>query len=329
MRRRKRRIRRLLALCLVVVLMLAYARFFNGHIFYFTKGFEKNVLLETAGQSIYDYEARILYADVKDQYEALFGSDVWSRQIEGESFVDYAKEHVRTKLIRIACMNQMASERGVVLSRDENNNVIKAAREYMDKLTDSDKKKLSVTQEDIELMMQQFALAGRLYADMTGNLQIEISADDARVIKIQYVSCDTREAAENALAQINAGESFYQVAKNANGGGDYECELKRQQTDEAFEEAAFSLETGEMSGIVESQGRFYIIRCVSDNEKNKSDTNKNDMLSERKLEEFNKTFEKYEASLFVNVNEELFRQVDFQSLEGEVSFEEIFNKYFK
>jgi hypothetical protein len=68
---------------------------------------------------------------------------------------------------------------------------------------------------------------------------------------------------------------------------------------------------------------------VSDNEKNKSDTNKNDMLSERKLEEFNKTFEKYEASLFVNVNEELFRQVDFQSLEGEVSFEEIFNKYFK
>lgn len=329
MRRLKRRIKRLILFVGIIVVMLIYSKVMNGKLLYFTTGFDKRVLMEVKNQDIYDYEALILYGDVKNQYESLFGSDVWSREIEGESFVDYAKENARTKLIRVACMNLMAQDRGVVLSREENNNVTKAAKEYMEKLTEKDSKRLSVTQEDIEYMMRQFAMANRLYMDMTNNIQIEVSADEARVIKIQYISCGTREDAQKALNSINGGENFYQVARRVNGDGEYECELKRGQTEKGFEDVVFGLESGETSEILESMDRFFIVRCVSDNEKNKTDNNKNDIITKKKLDEFNKVFEKYESSIFVHINDKMFNELSFDNLEGEASFEELFNKYFR
>lgn len=42
-----------------------------------------------------------------------------------------------------------------------------------------------------------------------------------------------------------------------------------------------------MSSIVESAGRYYIIRCTSDNDKAKTEVNKSAILEKRKLEQFN------------------------------------------
>ena len=54
--------------------------------------------------------------------------------------------------------------------------------------------------------------------------------------------------------------------------------------DSAFEKAAFDLATGEMSKVVEAEGRYYIIRCTSDNDKAKTEVNKSAILEKRKLE---------------------------------------------
>lgn len=61
--------------------------------------------------------------------------------------------------------------------------------------------------------------------------------------------------------------------------------------DSAFEKAAFDLATGEMSKVVEAEGRYYIIRCTSDNDKAKTEVNKSAILEKRKLEKFNEDFE--------------------------------------
>lgn len=53
--------------------------------------------------------------------------------------------------------------------------------------------------------------------------------------------------------------------------------------DEAFEDAAFNLSTGEMSKVVEASGRYYIIRCTSDNDKAKTEVNKSAILEKESL----------------------------------------------
>lgn len=328
MKRRKRRLIRIAAAVLAAAAIFVYMALFNGSLVYFTSGFDKHDLLEAGSQKAYDYEAQILFYDIRVQYEMLFGSDVWERDIDGQSFESYAKDQVRTKLIRVAYMNELAGERGVVLNRDESANVVRAAKEYLNGMQPGAADSLGITQEKLENMYTKFAIANRLYSDMTDNLKLEISADYARVITIQYVSAETEQEINDAAQRLAGGESFLNVARTINNGGGYECELKRGDMEQEFEDAAFELASGETSGIVSAGGRYYIIRCVSDNEKSRTEANRNDIIEKRKLEEFNSVFEQYESSVYMYFNQKLWDNLQFASVDCGIGFEDIFNKYF-
>lgn len=99
--------------------------------------------------------------------------------------------------------------------------------------------------------------------------------------------------------------------------------------DSTFEKAAFDLATGEMSKVVKAEGRYYIIRCTSDNDKAKTEVNKTAILEKRKLEKFNADFEKYEAGLYMEFNNNAWKKLsirDGYTLDS--CFEDIFNTYF-
>lgn len=89
---------------------------------------------------------------------------------------------------------------------------------------------------------------------------------------LQY-STSVRVPSRTFLPQkerLDNGESFYSVAKDFGGEEESETECKRGEMEQAFETAAFNLKTGETSSIVEAGGKYYIIRCTSDNEKSKN-----------------------------------------------------------
>lgn len=329
MKRRKRRLIRIGIALIVLAAVFIFKAAFNGRLMYFTFGFDKHTLLEVGEQSAYDYEAEILFSDIRSQYEELFGSDVWSREINGQSFESYAKDQVKTKLIRVAYMNQLAKDRGVVLNRDETANVTKAAKEYMDTLSKEQTDNNDITQEKVEGLLTKLAIANRLYTDMTSNIKTEVSADYARVIRIQYVCADTKEKINKAKTRLDGGENFFYVARDTNEGGEYECELKRGEMEKQFEDAAYNLATGEMSDIVEAAGKYYIIKCISDNEKTKTEANKNTIIEAKKLEEFNSVFEQFETSVYMHFNDKLWEKIQFDSFKSDIRFEDVFNKYFK
>ena len=83
-----------------------------------------------------------------------------------------------------------------------------------------------------------------------------MSSDDARVINIQYIVTDSKEEIDKAYAELNEGNSFFAIAKKYNADGEYEYELRRGEMAKAFEDTAYSLSTGQTSGIVEADGRF-------------------------------------------------------------------------
>lgn len=329
MKRRRKRLLRLAAIVAVLIIVLFYKAVLNGKLLYFTSGFSKNVILNVKEQKAYDYEAMILFADVQKQYTQLFGNDLWNREFDGQSFEDYTKNQIKTKIIRVACMNEMAKKRGVVLNREESANIAKAAKEYLDKVDEKTKKTYNLTDAKLEEMYSKFAIANRLYEDMTSNVKVEVSADEARVIEIQYIVADSKEGIEAAKNRISSGESFFYVARELNPNGDYEHELKRGEMEPGFEEAAFNLATGESSDIVEASSKFYLIKCISDNEKTKTDSNKKLIVEKRKLDEFNKNFEEYEASMYVSFNDKAWSGMNMTAFTAYPGFEEIFNKYFK
>ena len=321
-------------LCVSVVILIAalfavYIRFFNGSFIYISTGLGKNTILNAKNQKTSMYQADILMSDARKEYEDVFGSDIWNQNIDGVSFEDYAKEQIKTKLIRLRCMNIFAQQNGVVLSRSQKEDVVKAANEYMSKLSDSQKSTLGLTQDKAEKMFTEFAIAKTLYEDFTSSVDDEISADDARVINIQYIVCDNESDINEAKELVDSGEVFYSVVCRYNGSNDYECVLKRGQMDKAFETAAFDLKSGEVSKVVAADGRYYIIKCISDNEKSKTEANKTSIVDEKKLEHFNDKFEDFETSVYVEFNNKIWKQKKMASAQIlDVDFESIFEKYF-
>ena len=100
--------------------------------------------------------------------------------------------------------------------------------------------------------------------------------------------------------------------------------------DKAFETAAFDLKSGEVSKVVAADGRYYIIKCISDNEKSKTEANKTSIVDEKKLEHFNDKFEDFETSVYVEFNNKIWKQKKMASAQIlDVDFESIFEKYFE
>ena len=84
-----------------------------------------------------------------------------------------------------------------------------------------------------------------------------------------HILIEDEETAKEVLAKVKAGEDFAELAKTYStdtdtkeDGGDLGY-ISRNQMDEAFEEAAFSLEKGAVSDIVETEDGYHIIKVTN------------------------------------------------------------------
>ena len=341
MKRGKKRIIGLVIFAVAVALIAGYIKFFNGTFLYISTGLKDDVVLKAGNSKAYTWEADILLSDAKKEYENVFGSGVWSQSIEGVNMDDYVKEQVRSKLIRVKCMNLSALKHMIkfilevnnillYFSRTQKDAVSSAADTFFNALTQEQVSALNVTKDQIEKMFTEFAIADTLYDDVTSQINTEVSSDDARVITIQYICAGSKSDISSAKERLDNGESFYSVAKDFGGEEESETECKRGEMEQAFETAAFNLKTGETSSIVEAGGKYYIIRCTSDNEKSKTEANKTALMDEKKLEYFNSVFESYEASKYVEMNKKVWNsKKTANATELPVSFETVFNELVK
>lgn len=328
-KQRKKKLIAAVIVAFVSLLIFGYIKFFNGTFIYISTGFGKDGLLKTGNKKASVMEADILLSDAKSEYEDLFGTDIWNQSVGDVKFDEYVKEQVKAKLERVYCMNVLADKKGVVLSRNHKTAVSDAAEEYYNSLSDEKRNEFNITKEKLVNMFTSFAIADTLYNDLTDNLDIEVSYDEARVITVQYICADTLEDIKKAQERLDNKEIFYVVAKDYNGE-EYERECRRGELDENFENAAYNLKSGEVSDIVESDGRYYIIKCNSDNDKSKTEANKTAILEKRKLEAFNSEFESFEAKQYVEFNNKAWNEIKLTSIGNiNVKFEEVFNSHLK
>lgn len=296
---------------------------------YISTGFGNGVIAKVDGRDITSAEVMVLLADAKIEYEDMFGTDIWSEKMGEQDFDEFVTDTVKARITRQKCMASMAQARGIVLSNTEELNVEKAAAEYMELLTKEQQKALGVNKEILKKMYTEFVMADRLFEDITLEVDTEVSEDQARVISIQYIRTMDRASANKVLSRINNGESFLSIVKE-NNSREYEYELKRGETEESFEQAAFALATGEISDVVETSTGFYIIMCINDYDKVKTASNKEQIISERKLGAFNEIFDAYESEKYAEYDEKAWEAIDIQNIpSADAGFNHIFEKYFK
>lgn len=313
-------------------------------------GFKKDEVFRIETMSCMLPEIMIYLTNTQDQYESVFGKEIWQTDLNGVTLEENVKETVLAQLAQIKTMNLLAAKHGVALDEGERKKVQEAAAAYYVSLNETEREVLQADEETIEKLYAEFALANKVYEYIIKDINPEISDDEARTITVQYVliknytrdgtgkRIDYSESAkEDALRQAREilemaraeDADFEELVLQYSEGEKGNYSFGKGETDPAFEKAAFNLETGEISGIVETSYGYNIIKCINTFNREETDENKIKIVEKRREEVFGQEYDAFITSLTRTLNEPLWEQVTFIENEEVTTqnFFDIYNEY--
>lgn len=244
-------------------------------------------------------EIMVIAMTEKNRYEAVCTEQIWDVSVgeEGENFEDYLIKEIRTFMEEMRIMNLLAKERGISLSAQERSAMSGAAQKYFDSLTEEDRAHMNVTQEQVQRVYEDYFLAEKLVDALTGGVELEVSDSEARVMQLLQAEADSRTAAENLAERLTGENVDFQACAEEEGLTVTERTLGRGEESGAFEEAAFSLTDGKASGVLEREGRFYVLYCVEDYDAEATDARKARIYEERRRRAFQDIYNAYRETI--------------------------------
>lgn len=315
-----------------------------------TTGFTKDEVFRIESASCYKKEVMVYLTNLQNQYEQVYGTGIWQQEQDGVTIEESVKESVLAELAQIKTMNLMADNYGLSLDEAETKAVEEAGKAYFDSLSETEKEQLDVTLDTIRQLYREYAMADKVYDYMIQDVNPEISDDEARTVTLQQilVRTGTKDRAGNiepyteqeksyayataveALRRIEAGEDFDVVASRYNEAPESTVFIGKGDAEEAYEEAAFELGNEEVSGVIETEEGYYILKCISTLNREETDMNKIRIVDERRKEAFSKEYDSYVQTLTRHMNEGLWEEISLLH-DSEIttsSFFEVFAEYY-
>lgn len=314
-------------------------------------GFKKDEVFRIETMSCMLPEVVVYLTNTQDQYENAFGSQIWQTNLGDVSLEDNIKETVLAQLAQIKTMNLLAQRHGVQLDEEELALTEEAADTYYSSLNQTEREVMQVDREVIAQLYAEFALANKVYEYIIKDINPEISDDEARTITVQHILIrtyvqdgtgkkiefsdkDKKEAYERAkeilALAMEEGADFEELVLNYSEGDKGNYSFGKGETDPAFEEAAFNLEKGEISDIIETRYGYHIIKCINTFNREETDANKIKIVEKRKEEVFGQEYDAFVSTLTRTINQSLWDSISF-SVNEEVTtcdFFDIYNQYF-
>ena len=257
---------------------------------------------------------------------------------------------VLAKLAQLKCMQLLAREYQITLTEEETNKVKVATNEYYEALTEEEIAAMGINKDTVELLYREYLLATKVYEYMIQDVNPEISDDEARSIKVQSILIKTnyvdengklvpyseeekKEAKQKALTvveKVEEGIAFDELVDDYNEDSQSIYSFGKGDMEEAFETAAYNLDTDEVSGVVETQYGYHIIKCLSTFDEMETNANKQKILTQRKNEAFNEAYQEYVLGLSKYINEESFEDISLLKEENVTTSNlfEVYGKYF-
>lgn len=317
----------------------------------FTTGFGKDDVFRIGNISCTVPELMVYLTNTGNQYESVYGSQVWDISIGDVTMEENVKETVLAKIAQIKTMVLLAQDSGVELDEEGNRRVGQAAAEYFASLGEREKELMGAEYEVVEQLYREYALADKLYQYIIQDVNPEISDDEARTITVQHILLRTytTDGAGNRVAYsdkvkqtvfekaceireqaLDGEHDFVDLASRYSEDTTITYSFGKGEMDAAFEEEAFSLETGEISRVVESEAGYHIIKCLSTFDREQTDLNKRLLLEERRREVFGQQYDAFVEGLVRQLNTKLWDEVALLHDEAVTTtgFFDVYAKYF-
>lgn len=308
--------------------------------FVLTTGFAKDEVFQIEKSVCKKPEMMLYLVTLQNQYEKVYGSEIWDVEIEGRSPEDNAegrslednvKDNALAKLAQIKTMDLMAESYGTTLTIDEAELVEAAAKEFYESLNETEKSLLKVDYDTVFNAYTEYALAQKLYGYIIKDINPEVSDDEARTIKVQHILIKTyakdgtgkkisytensrrkaKEKAEEAYALAMEGTDFDELIRTYGDNEVGTISFGKGEVDPVLEEKAFNLSNGQISEVIETEDGYVILKCISTFDKAETDANKMKIVEEKRKEVFGEQYNAFVDSLTRHLNQKLWNEITF------------------
>ena len=138
-----------------------------------------------AGENISLGEVYLYASTVKEDYESTYGKGIWGVDIsvtrdESANMEDLTRRDIIENIVHVKLLESRAATMKIALSQDEASEVSSQTDAFYENLTDEQIKDMALDYEMIHQVMQENALARKVYNQIIDEADIEVSDEDAR-----------------------------------------------------------------------------------------------------------------------------------------------------
>ncbi len=254
-------------------------------------------------------EARVYLANYQNIYGKSYGIDLWEQGFQEQKLKEYIKEIALSEMARIVCMDLLARERGISLTKEEKKKVKDAASGYYQSLNEAELNYTGASEADIASMYENYALANKVYRSLTKSVDDEVSDDEARIMEAMQIYVRSKDEADAVAAKLAAGEDFAAVASNYNQKPVIEIVFGRGEMPKEVEETAFELDNEEISDCIAAENGYFFIKCINKFNEELTDDNKINIVEAREKAAFDDVYEEFVSGLASSLNEQVWKDV--------------------
>lgn len=235
---------------------------------------EENIVAKVNGQNIYYENFKKNFSIVEKKYNEWYTENIWSQEINGKTVLEIVKGQVLDKLITEELIRQESDNKGITVDEKKVEETYNNFEKNLDKNEDL-KKFYEENNMDEEFIKKQIGTE-LLVSEYQKNLLEEIGLNQEKLdeiikeyvvqISAKHILVKDESLAKEILAKIQEGEDFGALAKQYSedpGSKDNNGDLgyfPRGEMVPEFEEAAFALDVGEVSGLVKTEYGYHIIK---------------------------------------------------------------------
>ena len=294
----------------------------------------RNHVFSINGDKCSKEEARLYLCNYQNIYGYAYGLNLWEYDFgqmeEGSSLEDYVKDVTLTELVNVMCMEQLAQKQGLTLTEEEMATIAIVTDEYYESLSKEERSYIGLDKNELKEFYQKYAIAQKLYRNLTQGINEEVSDDEARVIRIQQIFVKSEETARLIQQKLEGKEKFDNLASTYNEAEVIERHLARGEYPKAVDDVVFRMDNNEVSGMITTEDGYYFIKCLNKFDEELTEANKENIVIKRRKEQFDDKFVEFVNDSLFELNEKVWDDIKIDT-SGEIktkSFFEVYDKYF-
>lgn len=278
-------------------------------------------------------EIMLVVATERNRYEQIYTSQIWDIAVveDGTTFQEYLLEQIKQFMVDLKRIGAMAQEYGITLDNGEMEQLRRLAQDYYSQLTEADKAYTGAGSDDVLNLYQEYYLACKTVDVLTKNADLEISDNEAKVVEVSQIVLDNEFNAREVWQAVRSeGADFDAIARANSTDEQIRREIVRGELSAGMEETVFAMNQGEISEIMEDNGRFYLFSCHNPYDQEATLARKEEMMLLRKDSVFHEYYDAFLEDNLVTVSGRVWQDVSFVTQENTTTTNlfELYQEYF-